>query len=400
MPNSLAAPGYGFNDAAVLLNSIVSQATGKTGLAPTTLSDFISVGTTALSTGYDPLLNAISQVLSKTIFSIRPYSEKFSGLLADSVTWGNHIRKIKLADTDFESDERYYEAPSDFLDNGDTVDQYKIKKPIPLQLNFYGQNVWMDYVTLFRDQINVAFRNPDELMRFSSMITTNMSNKLAHARENMARLALANFIGGKNAMGGSHVIHLVTEYNAQKGTSLTTATVRELANWPDFCRWLAGRILTLSDFFTEYSQKYQQNVTGKAINQHTPKEFQRLYLLSGDMNSMITEVLSTTYHEELSRIGDYEAVNFWQSIDTPDTVSVTPSYMDTTGAIITPQTNQVVANLVGVLFDREAVVTTQRSEWSAPTPFNAAGGYTNMYFHAGHSYANDFTEKGVILLLD
>lgn len=399
MPNSLAAPGYGFNDAAVLLNSIVSQATGKTALTPTTLSDFISVGTTALSTGYDPLLNAISQVLSRTIFSIRPYSEKFGGLLADSVKWGNHVRKLKIADAEFESDARYYEAASDFWDDGDSADMYTIKKPKPLQLNFYGQNVWMDYVTLFKDQIDVAFQNPEELMRFSSMITTNMSNRLAHARENMARMALANFIGGKNVLASSHVVHLVTEYNAVKGTSLTTSTVRQLANWPDFCRWMAGRVLTLSDFFTEYSQEFQQNITGKAINQHTPKEKQKLYLLSGDMNSMITEVLSTTYHEELSRIGDYEAVNFWQSIQTPDTVSVTPSYMDNTGAIVTAAA-QVVDNLVGVLFDEEAVVTTQRSTWSAPTPFNAAGGYSNMYFHAGHAYANDFTEKGVIMLLD
>ena len=399
MPNSLGSPAYGFNDAATLLNSIVSQATGKAAITPTTLGEFISVGTTALSTGYDPLLNAISQVLSRTIFSIRPYSEKFAGLLADSVRWGNHIRKLKLADTEFESDERYYEAASDFWDNGDSADMYKIKKPLPLQLNFYGQNVWQDHVTLFRDQIDVAFRDPDELMRFSAMITTNMSNKLAHARETMARTALANFIGAKNIMSGGNVIHLVTEYNAVKGTSLTSATVRQLANWPDFCRWLAGRVLTLSDFFTEYSQEYQQNVTGKAINQHTPKERQKLYMLSGDMNSMITEVLSNTYHDELSRLGDYEAVNFWQSIQTPDAVQVTPSYMDATGAVVTGAA-QSLTDVMGVLIDEEAVVTTQRNTWSAPTPFNAAGGYTNMYYHAGHSYANDFSEKGVIMLLD
>ena len=399
MPNGLGAPAYGFNDAALLLNSIVSQATGRTTLTPTTLSDFISVGTTALSTGYDPLLNAISQVISDTIFSIRPYSEKFRGLLADSIRWGNHVRKLKLADSDFESDGRYYEAPSDFWDNGDSADMYTIKKSNPLQLNFYGQNVWMDFVTLWKDQIDVSMRNPEELLRFTSMITLNMSNRLAHARETMARAALANFIGGKNALGGSHIIHLVTEYNAVKGTSLTTTTVRQLANWPDFCRWFAGRVLTLSDFFTEYSSIYQQNVTGKVINQHTPKENQKLYILSGDMNSMITEVLSTTYHEELSRIGDYEAVNFWQAIDTPDSIDVVPNYMDSTGAIVTAAQQQV-DNIVGVLFDAEAIVTTERNTWSAPTPFNAKGGYTNMYFHAGHSYANDFTEKGVIMLLD
>ena len=116
--------GAGFNDAAALLTSITQQATGQTVLTPTNLQDFVSVGTIALSSGFDPLLNAISQVVGRTIFSIRPYSEKFSGLRADAQRWGNHVRKLKIADGDFERDERYYEAASDFWDDGDTVDMY------------------------------------------------------------------------------------------------------------------------------------------------------------------------------------------------------------------------------------------------------------------------------------
>ena len=70
MPNTLAGAAHGFNDAAQLLQSIVNQATGKNTIAATSLTDFISVANTALTSGYDPLLNAISQVLSRTIFSV------------------------------------------------------------------------------------------------------------------------------------------------------------------------------------------------------------------------------------------------------------------------------------------------------------------------------------------
>ena len=176
----------GFADAATLLTSIVKQATGQNVITPTSLDEFVSVGTTALEAGFDPLLNAISQVLGRTIFSIRPYSERFRGLRADSQRWGNHVRKLKLADNDFEEDQRFYEAANDFLDNGDSVDMYTIKKPNPVQLNFYGQNVWQDHITLFRDQLDVAFHDPEELMQFTSMIMTNMSNRMAQARESCA----------------------------------------------------------------------------------------------------------------------------------------------------------------------------------------------------------------------
>ena len=35
--------------------------------------------------------------------------EKFSGLLATGGRWGNHVRKLKIADQDWEEDGRYYE---------------------------------------------------------------------------------------------------------------------------------------------------------------------------------------------------------------------------------------------------------------------------------------------------
>lgn len=397
--NTLASPGYGFNDAAVLLNSIVSQATGRTNITPTNLQDFISVGQTALSVGPDPLMQAISQVLSRTIFSVRPYSEKFSGLRADALRWGNHVRKLAIADSDWDSDQRYYEAPGDFLDNGDSVDMYKIKLPNVLQTNFYGQNPVQRSITIFRDQLNVAFSNPEDFMRFVSMIMSNVSDQLAQARESTARMALANFIGGKYILGAGHVFHLIDEYNAATQQSLTATTIFNPANYATFIRWVYGFIKTVSDRMTERSIIYQQNVTGKAISRHTPKARQKLYISAPDINRMDAEVLSITFNEDRLNLGEVESVGYWQSIETPNTVSVTPSYMGTDGTIVNGSA-QVINNIFGLLFDEEAVMVQSVNEWSAPTPFNAAGGYTNTYWHQSNRYLNDFTEKGVLFLLD
>lgn len=401
--NSLASPGYGFNDAAVLLNSIVSQATGKSGIVATNLQDFVSVGQTALSVGVDPLMQAISQVLSRTIFSIRPYSEKFAGLRADALRWGNHVRKLSVADSDWERDQRYYEGASDFLDNGDTVDQYKITMPNVLQTNFYGQNVVQRSITIFRDQLNVAFSAPDELMRFVSMIMSNVSDQLAQARESSARMALANFIGGKYAAAGAglgtdHVVYLIDEFNTDTGSSETASTIYSAAVYPNFVRWCYGYIATLSNMLTERTTKYQINVTNKLISRHTPKARQKFYVSAPELNRMRSEVLSTTFNEELLRLGDVEEVSFWQSPDSPEEINVNPAYMDNSGAIVNAAA-QNITNVFGVLFDEEAIMTQSVNEWSAPTPFNAAGGYTNTFWHASNRYLNDFTEKGVVLLV-
>lgn len=397
MPN--LTTGAGFNDAAALLTSITQQATGQQVITPTTLDDFVSVGTLALQAGFDPLLNAISQVIGRTIFSIRPYSEKFGGLRADSLRWGNHVRKLKIADNEWERDQRYYEAASDFWDDGDSVDMYTIKKPKAVQLNFYGQNVWQDHVTVYRDQLDVAFHDPEELMQFTSMIMTNMSNRMAQARESCARAALANFAAAKNILGAGHVVHLIDEYNTATGSSLTAATIMQPANYATFIRWVAGYIKTLSRRMEERSSLFQQNITGKVVNQHTPRDRQKLYLLADYVNRMDAEVLSTTYNEEYLQIGDFEEVSYWQSISSPDAIKVTPGYMDATGAIVSGAA-QTMSKVFGILFDEEAVMTQEVNQWNAPTPFNVAGGYTNFYWHKSDRYLNDFTEKGVVLLLD
>ncbi len=59
-----------------------------------------------------------------------------------------------------------------------------------------------------------------------------------------------------------------------------------------------------------------------------------------------------------------------------------------------------VSNIYGLIMDEEAAGYTVVNRWTANTPFNAAGGYTNMYWHFTDRYWNDFTENAVLLLLD
>ena len=76
----MSANELSFEQLSTVLNAITAQATGAKPMAVTDTASFITVAQTALKAGYDPLLNAISQVVSKTIFSTRPYSRKFGGI--------------------------------------------------------------------------------------------------------------------------------------------------------------------------------------------------------------------------------------------------------------------------------------------------------------------------------
>ena len=389
----MAINEMGFNQAATVLNSIVSQAKGTTAQTPTDTASFVSLAKIGLETGYDALSTAISQVLSRTIFSVRPYSRKFKGLEADAIRYGNHVRKINWVDSDFEEDDRIK------LTDGYSIDPYTVKKPQVIQTNFYGENVFQRHVTIYRDQLDCAFSGPEEFARFISGTMQNVQDQIEQAKENMARMALANYIGGILLQNNAQIIHLITEYNAWSGSSITAADCFAPNIFPDFARFVYGRIATLSKMMEERTTLFHTNFTTGNIARHTPKVDQRLFLLEQNMDQVATNVKAQTFNDEYLQTIPYEGVMFWQSIDKPGKINLDDaSYITNTGTVA--KNDIALDGIFGVLIDRETVGYTAVNEWSAPTPFNPRGGYYNDFYHFTVRYWNDYSENGIVLLLD
>ena len=110
-------------------------------------------------------------------------------------------------------------------------------------------------------------------------------------------------------------------------------------------------------------------------------------------------VKSNTFHDNYLKYTDYEGVNFWQSIETPDTVSVKATYTKNDGTVATAETAKEQAGIFGVIFDEDALGYAQVNAWNSLTPFNPFGGYWNDVDHVNFRTLQDMTEKGVLLLL-
>lgn len=395
-----------FTQIATVLSSIVSQATGKTAIAPTNTAEFVSVANTALALGNDAVMNAITNVLSRTIFSIRPYSAKFAGLEKDLPRWGAYMRKLSIADSDWADDEAYkypvtYDATQNPADGaGKTVDQWKIKKPNVLQTNFYGASVYGDHITVTEEQLETAFRSPEELGSFLSLIMTNLSNRLEMSRDAIARGLCANMIGALKAENNSErVIHLLAEYNTQTGGDLSAIGVYAPDVFPAFMKWVYARIANISDIMTENSLMYQTVITGKPVLRHTPVQNQKIYLYSPARHQFEARVLADSYHDNYLKYADVESVNYWQSIKAPDRVNVTPVYTSAAGAVTTGAA-QNVTNVFGLMFDEDAMGYAMLDRRMISTPVNASGIYRNIWVHCKQKVFMDNTEKAVLLLLD
>lgn len=400
-----------FEQVSTILTSLCKQATGQTALTPTNNGEFVSVAQTTISAGYDAVMNAIGEVLGRTIFSIRPYNAKFTGLEKGLDRWGAYMRKLSIADEDWADDEAYkypvtYDSTeSDPYGSGLSVDQWKIKKPNILQTNFYGQSIYGDHVSIMEDQLETAFRSPGELGSFLSLITTNLSNRLELSRDAIARGLVSNLIASLVSENKTErVVHLLTEYNTLCGLTgsdaLTAATVYQPDNFKPFMAWVYSRIAQISDLMTEHSEMFQTIVNSKHILRNTPQNRQKIYMYAPARHQIDARVLADTYHDSYLRYADVETVNYWQSIKTPDTVKIKPSFTHTDGTVKTPGSAVTQANIFGVIFDEDAMGYSLLDRRVVPTPVNASGLYRNLWVHCKEKVFMDNTEKAVVLLLD
>lgn len=382
-----------FNQLATVLNSIHQQATGKSGITPVTTGDFVSVATTTLQAGYDPVINAVTQVLGKTIFSVRPYNRRFAGIRMDSQRWGGITRKLSIADKAFEDNDAFD------LTDGQSVDMYKINKPNILQMNYYGFNTYSKNMTIFRKQLDSAFTGPEQFGEFVSMYMGNASDMFEQANENLARATIANFIAGK-VSANNGIVHLLTEYNTETGQTLTAADIKKPANYKPFMQWAYARMATYASMMSERSTEYQINVTGKEISRHTPADRLKVYTYAPNRYGMEAMVLADTFHDNYLEGSDVETVNFWQSIKSPDTIVARPTYLLDGGNLTTASEDVTVNNLFAVMFDEEALGYTVQDEFAGNSPLNIRGQYYNVCWSWVTRYYNDFTEKGLVFLLD
>ena len=388
-----------FEQSAAFLTALYEEATGQ---QPTiqvaNTADFTTVGTTLLQGGLDPIISGLIQILDRSIFAMRSYNKRFEDLTVDEIRWGAVTRKINFIDTDLDTaDDRLT------LTDGASIDPYVVKKPKVVQMNYYGATQYQDSITIFRDHLDSALRDAAEFGRFISALMTNISNKHKQVEEAEARGILANMIATKAGVDTANAINVLQAYYDETGVTLTPGDMFSVSNYTEFTRWLAGYMTTLADRMAERSLKYHMNITGKEVMRFTDSANLRKYISANVANNLETAVAANIFNpDRLSIITNgMKKMVYWQNIDDPYSVSATPAYLNTTtGAIDVAGSAITVNNIIGCLFDRDALGMVKRSTWSGSTQFNPRGGYYNIFWHWTQTTWNSFDENFVLLYAD
>lgn len=399
------ANSYTPTDVYTIVNEIVEQATGQKSTAVVDTTTLVAVGATLTGTqiAAENTLNAISTVLARTIFSVRPYRGTLDIMRVSQERWGAIIRKVIPLPMEAEkSQDMNTNIDSDQLDDGESIDMYKINKPKVIQLNFWGTKKLQAHITRFRDQLSLAFSSEAEFMAFIDAVMTEFFNSIERMNEAKARGVLCNAIAGTYAMAAttpSCVVDLTDGYNTKFGTSYTRDQL--LTTYAEsFLKYFVSEVKKYSERLQDSTALYHANVLSKKILHHTPKSLQKLIMFRPYFIDSETQVLPTVFNDELLRIADYEGVNFWQNPANPEKVVCKPTYLKESDATSIDAADTITLDcVIGLLYDRDFMGIIPQFDYASTTPFNSAGGYWNQHYHYRFLTYTDFTENHILFIM-
>lgn len=401
-------------DVSSIMNALYNQATGKTDITSVDLSNFASVGEQIMATGTENVLNALSIVLGRTIAAVRPYNAKLG--IIDAINTGEYthrFRKISFyskdsieagfVNTDLNTNMK------DGYDNGSnegnsTASMWKQDIAPVLEMNFAGQDVWQEELTIFEKQLSTAFRSPDELATFLNGIMTQKLNAIEKRKEGFRRGTLLQHIAGVYKMGNTKmsgsVVNLTAKFNSEFGTNYTSEELRTTYQ-EQFLKFFAAEFKLASDYMTEYSQLYHWNPDKQVdgvnyyLNRNTPKSVQKSILYGPLFTKAKANVLPDIFNPQYLDVNANEMVNYWQDIKTPTEIKIKPALP--TGI---ETADVAIPYVVGILFDKDAILTDTQWEDSSVTPLEARKKYRNMFWDFSYNAISDFTENCVIFIME
>lgn len=408
-------------DAYQIINLMVREATGQdASIQAVDPSTFVSVGEALLSAGSEATLNALSMVLGRTFVAVRPYNAKFVSINAiNSGLYANRIRKISFyareAVIDGAENTDLKTNFADGYDNGSNggasaPSMWEQNQPIPLELNFGGSSEWQTVTTVYEKQLQVAFRSPDDFVKFVNGIMTEKGNDIESMKEAFNRMTVLNAMAGvydlSTVMDGS-CVNLTTEFNSDNNTSYSTAQLLS-TYFTEFLEWFVAYVKILSNRMTNRSKKYHWSPT-KTINgvtydilRHTPKDRQKMLMLNDFWIKAESMVKPQVFNENYLSFGNFEGVDFWQNEFDVSKISITPAIPDVAGTNNGEQTVGTAVTLdyvLGFLFDEDAIMVDYQFDSATTSPLEARKHYRNLWWTFRKNAIVDFTENMILLYM-
>lgn len=396
-----------YNQIYPLINDVNKQFWGENAIDVHDLSGIIALGKelNASTVTKDGYLNKLIDRIGKTRIRTLDYELKFPKLFMDEYEYGFIMQKITVGLFDAVESSEFKVGQDGFSNQYDTI-----HKPTRIHVEYFEKaDVFKFIVTIPDEMFQSAFTSERGMYEFIDAITNSLSDSMVIAIDNLARIAVNNFIAEK-IIRGNGIINLVDEYNNANGFTVASGTWKDTNAClidKEFYRYASTVIRNTIEYLSEISSLYNVgDAEGNPIERATARDNMHVMML-GDFASKFDAYLLSDSFRDVFEMPLYTRVNYWQAnkaadgsinkFDTVSSIKVTPSSQEN----VTDANNRYAINQSGVvcvLADREAVfVGLNRRRAGSFT--NTIDGYTNLSLTALKGMCNCLSENGIIFLM-
>lgn len=288
-----------------IINDSVKDALGKTnGVTQVDTTDVVSMGKAIAQYNlYEGFFGALVNRIVRTVIFVRTYEGTNRSVLRDEHEYGAFVQKV------------YYTMP-DAVDNPtwdipDGNSDYKQASPYDVEgtvsisaLIYGGKGTWSIEIVRPVEQIKTAFMDESSMMSFIDGIYLTVENAFKFEEERLVAQAVNTAMA--SVIDNGRARNLLAEYNTKYTQSLTVDTALVSA---DFLKYASKEINRTIENMGKMSTIYNNG----GYNTFTSKDNMVVELLSEFATATDMYLQSDTFHDELTKLPNFERVPFWQS---------------------------------------------------------------------------------------
>lgn len=384
------------------VNNAVKETIGDSAVLQEDLSNVVDIGTSIFNANaFDAYVKSLINHVGKVIFVDRPYRGSAPSVLMDGWEYGSILEKISSEMPTAKENSSWN------LVDGTTYNQDVFYQP-SASVSFWNKRTTFEVDRSITElQVKQSFSNATQLNAFVSMLFNEIDKVLTVATDDLIMRTINNMIAetilndyGITTAGtaptlsgktGVRAINLLYKYNSAYTATLTAA---EAITTPDFIRYAAYVIGLTSDRLRRISTLF--NVGGK--QRFTPRDLQHVVFLSDFVRAADVFLQSDVYHDNFTKLIEAETVPFWQGSGTDYNSTGSINAIPVSEANKDTPTPVSVGNVLGVIFDRDALGVTNYDR-RVTTHYNAKAEFTNYFYKQDAGYFNDLNENFVVFFI-
>lgn len=376
-----------------LTNSITKEVLGQDAVVNEDLSNIVDIGESVIgSNQIDNYVRSLVDHIGKVIFVNRPYSGSVPSVLMDGWEYGSILEKITVDKLPEAQENESWE-----LTDGTSYDPNIFYKPEVSAKFFNSKKTFEIPMSFTENQVKESFSNVEQLNGFMSMIYNSIDRSMTVRTDSLIMRAIINMIsetiyseytdGTYNTKSGVRAVNLLYLYNQKFGTQLTKD---QAVTTPEFIRFASYVISLYKRRLTRVSTLF--NVGGK--DRFTSDDLLHIVLLADFSEAANMYLQSDTFHDELTRLPNYEVIPYWQGS------GIDYSFSSTSKIDVKNSSNNTVSldGVIGVMFDRDALGVCNQNR-RVTSNYNPKAEFFNNFYKWDASYFNDQNENFVVFFI-